>query len=66
MLVTAFRDRVEIDYCPSCWGIWLDRGELNALIDQSKLPPLSTLPTRDPGESSSVAETSQSALVVVA
>lgn len=26
---------VEIDYCPNCRGIWLDRGELEKIIDRS-------------------------------
>jgi hypothetical protein len=29
------REGVEIDYCPQCRGIWLDRGELDKLIDRS-------------------------------
>lgn len=28
------REGVEIDYCPKCRGIWLDRGELDKLIDR--------------------------------
>ena len=31
-LVMSERQGVEIDYCPSCRGIWLDRGELERLI----------------------------------
>ena len=27
--------RVEIDYCPQCRGVWLDRGELDKLIERS-------------------------------
>jgi uncharacterized protein len=27
--------RVEIDYCPDCRGVWLDRGELDKIIDRS-------------------------------
>lgn len=45
MLATAERTGVEIDYCPKCWGIWLDRGELNLLIDRADWSPL-----RDPRE----------------
>jgi Uncharacterized protein conserved in bacteria len=30
------RNQVEIDYCPSCRGIWLDRGELDKIIAQSE------------------------------
>lgn len=29
------RDGVEIDYCPSCRGVWLDRGELDKVIERS-------------------------------
>jgi Zn-finger nucleic acid-binding protein len=34
-LVMAERQGVEIDYCPSCRGIWLDRGELDRLLDRA-------------------------------
>lgn len=34
-LVIAERQGIEIDYCPSCRGVWLDRGELDKLIDRS-------------------------------
>lgn len=29
------RAGVEIDYCPQCRGVWLDRGELDKIIDRS-------------------------------
>ena len=29
------RQGVEIDYCPSCRGVWLDRGELDKIIEKS-------------------------------
>ena len=29
------RQGVEIDYCPNCRGVWLDRGELDKIIDRS-------------------------------
>jgi Zn-finger nucleic acid-binding protein len=29
------RQGVEIDYCPKCRGVWLDRGELDKIIDRS-------------------------------
>jgi Zn-finger nucleic acid-binding protein len=29
------RQGVEIDYCPQCRGVWLDRGELDKLIERS-------------------------------
>lgn len=31
-LVISDRQGVEIDYCPTCRGVWLDRGELDKLI----------------------------------
>ena len=34
-LVMSERQGIEIDYCPQCRGIWLDRGELDKLIDRS-------------------------------
>lgn len=30
------RQGVEIDYCPECRGVWLDRGELDKIIDKSE------------------------------
>ena len=29
------RQGIEIDYCPNCRGVWLDRGELDKIIDRS-------------------------------
>ena len=34
-LVMTDRQGLEIDYCPSCRGVWLDRGELDKLIERS-------------------------------
>jgi Zn-finger nucleic acid-binding protein len=34
-LKLAERQGVEIDYCPQCRGVWLDRGELDKLIERS-------------------------------
>ena len=31
----AERQQIEIDYCPTCRGIWLDRGELDNIIDRA-------------------------------
>ena len=40
-LVMADRQGVEIDYCPACRGIWLDRGELDKLLERAaaEVPP---------------------------
>ncbi len=37
-LVMSERAGVEIDYCPSCRGVWLDRGELDKIIERSASP----------------------------
>lgn len=34
-LVMSSRQNIEIDYCPECRGVWLDRGELDKLIERS-------------------------------
>lgn len=34
-LVMADRNGVEIDYCPKCRGVWLDRGELDKIIERA-------------------------------
>ncbi len=33
------REGVEIDYCPQCRGVWLDRGELDKIIDRAQSQP---------------------------
>ena len=35
VLVMSERSGIEIDYCPTCRGVWLDRGELDKIIDRS-------------------------------
>ena len=34
-LVMSERQNIEIDYCPTCRGVWLDRGELDKIIERS-------------------------------
>jgi Zn-finger nucleic acid-binding protein len=34
-LVMTERQGIEIDYCPNCRGVWLDRGELDKIIERS-------------------------------
>jgi Zn-finger nucleic acid-binding protein len=46
------RQGVEIDYCPQCRGVWLDRGELDKIIERSLTAqpaarPASDQPLRD-------------------
>lgn len=35
-LVISERKGVEIDYCPECRGVWLDRGELDKILEKSR------------------------------
>jgi len=42
-LVLSERQGIEIDYCPKCRGVWLDRGELDKMIERSA-PALSQSP----------------------
>lgn len=44
------RSGIEIDFCPECRGVWLDRGELDKLIERAGnefRPSSSSAPTRD-------------------
>jgi len=36
-LIMADRQGVEIDYCPKCRGVWLDRGELDKIIERNSM-----------------------------
>ena len=40
-LVMSERSGIEIDYCPTCRGVWLDRGELDKIIERNaqQAPP---------------------------
>ena len=35
-LVMSDREGIEIDYCPECRGVWLDRGELDKLVQREQ------------------------------
>jgi uncharacterized protein len=37
-LTLSERQGIEIDYCPQCRGVWLDRGELDKIIERSASP----------------------------
>ena len=37
-LVMTDRQGIEVDYCPQCRGVWLDRGELDKIIERSAAP----------------------------
>ena len=36
VLVMSERSGVEIDYCPTCRGVWLDRGELDKILERAE------------------------------
>ena len=42
-LAMSDRQGIEIDYCPQCRGVWLDRGELDKIIERSA-PPAQAAP----------------------
>lgn len=46
-LVMADRQGIEIDYCPDCRGVWLDRGELDKIIERAAGAPPALDPSRD-------------------
>ncbi len=53
VLVMTERQGVEIDYCPKCRGIWLDRGEIEKIIERSverEMPRGEPGPARYPDE----------------
>jgi uncharacterized protein len=38
-LLMTSREGIEIDYCPQCRGVWLDRGELDKIVERSSTAP---------------------------
>ena len=50
-LVMSERQNIEIDYCPTCRGVWLDRGELDKIIERSaaSAPPQAPRGGQEPG-----------------
>lgn len=48
-LVMTERSGVEIDYCPKCRGVWLDRGELDKILERAApLPAAAAQPPMAP------------------
>lgn len=47
-LKLAERQGIEIDYCPQCRGVWLDRGELDKIIERSVTESVPARPTTPP------------------
>ncbi len=44
VLVPVERSGIEIDHCPSCRGVWLDRGELDKIIERSAVSAVPVQP----------------------
>ncbi len=50
-LAMTTREGIEIDYCPKCRGVWLDRGELDKIIERSApVPEVAPLQPQKPRE----------------
>ena len=49
ILVMSQRQGVEIDYCPQCRGVWLDRGELDKILEKESVM---TMPSQSPQQQS--------------
>jgi Zn-finger nucleic acid-binding protein len=47
-LVMTERQGIEIDYCPTCRGVWLDRGELDKIIERSTAADRAAAPRHEP------------------
>ncbi len=59
-LVMTERQGVEIDYCPACRGIWLDRGELDKLLDRAVASaPVAAAPQQQAPQSTPVMQRAQ-------
>jgi Zn-finger nucleic acid-binding protein len=46
-LTMSERSGIEIDYCPTCRGVWLDRGELDKIIERSLSRQAPPAPSHD-------------------
>ncbi|GAB3617069.1 zf-TFIIB domain-containing protein [Okibacterium endophyticum] len=47
-LVMSERSGVEIDYCPECRGVWLDRGELDKILSRAEAEYAAAVPAAPP------------------
>jgi Zn-finger nucleic acid-binding protein len=50
-LMMTDRQGIEIDYCPQCRGVWLDRGELDKIIERSAGAAVAPQPNSRPSPS---------------
>jgi uncharacterized protein len=46
-LLLSEKQGIEIDYCPKCRGIWLDRGELDKIMEKSQAVSSREYPDRN-------------------
>lgn len=53
-LIMSERSGVEIDYCPKCRGVWLDRGELDKILDRAAETMGPAVPVPPPASPASV------------
>jgi uncharacterized protein len=44
-LSISSREGIEIDFCPQCRGVWLDRGELDKIIERAGVAPAAAVPS---------------------
>ena len=54
-LSISTREGIEIDHCPQCRGVWLDRGELDKIIDRSAQFAAPSAAERQPYQTAPVA-----------
>ena len=52
VLTMSERSGIEIDYCPTCRGVWLDRGEIDKIIERSlaQAAPQAPPPPQQPSQ----------------
>jgi Zn-finger nucleic acid-binding protein len=59
-LVMSERSGIEIDYCPSCRGVWLDRGELDKIIERNSQQTAAPPPQQAPQQGAWAGQQQQS------
>jgi len=49
VLTMSERNGIEIDFCPNCRGVWLDRGELDKILQRAATEPSGPIPYNSSG-----------------
>jgi Zn-finger nucleic acid-binding protein len=57
-LVMSDKNGVEIDYCPTCRGVWLDRGELDKIVARAQAEAAPPMPLQEPARGAPVRQDS--------